>query len=95
MAEFCLDCENKRIEAEGYEPIPEGAVILDDDFCEDCGEWKPCIVAYRPWYHGPRKKAQEEESGPGLLELFRRAKGQLFGEARRRQKKPTDKQLPA
>lgn len=94
MAEFCLECENKALGPD-YEPIPEGAVVLDMDYCEGCGEWKPCIVAYRSWYRGPKKKRPPEEDGPGLLELIRRAKNQLFVEARRRQKKPTDKQPPA
>ena len=44
MAEFCLKCFN---ELEGTD-YTEKEVWLDDDFCEGCGEWKPCVVALHP-----------------------------------------------
>lgn len=46
MAEFCLDCVNKHIRR-GKKQLREKDVILDIDFCEDCEEWKPCVVALK------------------------------------------------
>ena len=40
MAEFCLDCMNKFYK----EKLTEKDVVLEMDLCEECGEWKPCIV---------------------------------------------------
>lgn len=53
MAEFCLKCFNE-INGTHY---TKGDVIEDLDFCEDCAEWKKCVVAFRG--HSP------------LLELMR------------------------
>lgn len=86
MAEFCIECEN-RMSGPDYEPITEADVITDWDYCEGCGQWKPCIVAFEPWYHGPQKKRPAVDSGPGLLERVRRALCWLFEEARRRHTK--------
>jgi len=44
VAEFCLKCFNE-LHGTHY---TEKAVWLDDDFCEGCGEWKPCVVATHP-----------------------------------------------
>lgn len=58
MAEFCLDCYNK-LHGTHY---GEGAVKLDYDLCEGCGEWKLTIVSFYPWaesldmYKGPRRE---------------------------------------
>ena len=41
MAEFCLDCFN-RMNRTDYK---ESDVELDEDFCEGCAEWKPCVIA--------------------------------------------------
>jgi len=43
MAEFCLDCLNK---LDGTN-LTEEDVILEDDFCEECGRYVPCVVRYR------------------------------------------------
>ncbi len=43
MAEFCLDCYNKRHGTH----LTEKDVKLDLDLCEDCGEIKPTIVIFR------------------------------------------------
>lgn len=45
MAEFCLDCYNK-LHGTHY---GEGAVKLDYDLCEGCGEWKLTIAGFYPW----------------------------------------------
>ena len=44
MAEFCLKCFNE-LAGTNY---TEKEVWLDEDFCEGCGEWKPCVVDTRP-----------------------------------------------
>ncbi len=43
MAEFCLDCLNK---LNGTKRT-EDDVILQEDFCEECGKLVPCVVRYR------------------------------------------------
>ena len=43
MAEFCLDCWN---EMNGTHYTPE-QVVLEEDLCEGCGEWKPVVVGFR------------------------------------------------
>ena len=83
MAEFCIECEN-RMGGDEYEPITEADVITDWDYCECCGRWTQCIVAFEPWYSGPKRKAQAVEHGPGLLARLWRAWCRLFEEARRR-----------
>lgn len=52
MAEFCLDCENEALGPE-FLPLDEGDVKLAMDWCEGCGEYKPCIVCYRWHFQGP------------------------------------------
>ena len=44
MAEFCLKCFNK-MNGTHY---PEDKVWLEEDFCEGCGEWKPCVYRLYP-----------------------------------------------
>lgn len=41
MAEFCLECVNKLF---SDEVLTEKDVIMSEDFCEGCGEWKPCVI---------------------------------------------------
>lgn len=47
MAEFCLKCFNE-LNGTCY---TKGDVIEDDDLCENCGEYKKCVVSLRG--HGP------------------------------------------
>ena len=44
MAEFCLSCFNE-LNGTHY---TNGAVWLEEDFCEGCAEWKPCVMELRP-----------------------------------------------
>ena len=44
MAELCLDCFNKYNETN----YKEQEIWLEEDFCEGCAEWKPCVVSLRP-----------------------------------------------
>ena len=44
MAEFCLDCFNE-LNGTNYS---KKEVWLADDFCEECCEWKPCVVDLKP-----------------------------------------------
>lgn len=44
MAEFCLKCFNE-LNGSDY---TASEVWLEDDFCEGCGEWKPCVCELRP-----------------------------------------------
>lgn len=44
MAEFCLDCFNKYISDRAY---TEKDVIMDFDLCEECEEWKLCVIKIR------------------------------------------------
>ena len=44
MAEFCLHCFNELNETD----YKEKEIWLMDDFCEGCGEWKPCVFELRP-----------------------------------------------
>ena len=41
MAEYCLECFNIYC---SDKKLTENDVLLDDDLCEGCGEWKPCVV---------------------------------------------------
>lgn len=41
MAEFCLECYNKYF---SDKEVSEKDVIMDIDLCEECGEWKPCVI---------------------------------------------------
>ncbi len=43
MAEFCLECLNKHVN----EKLLEKDVTLSEDLCEECGEWKPCVIAIK------------------------------------------------
>lgn len=44
MAEFCLDCFN---EMNGTH-YTKSEVWLEEDFCEGCADWRPCVVELRP-----------------------------------------------
>ena len=44
MAEFCLKCFNE-INETSYR---ENEVWLEEDLCEDCGEWRRCVMGLRP-----------------------------------------------
>lgn len=44
MAEFCLKCFNELHETD----YTEKEIWLEDDFCEGCAEWKPCVFELRP-----------------------------------------------
>ncbi len=43
MAEICLDCLNKLDRTH----LTEADVILEEDFCEECGQIVPCVMRYR------------------------------------------------
>jgi hypothetical protein len=43
MAEFCLQCCNEINDTNETEDL----FIFDDDICEHCGAYKPCIVRYK------------------------------------------------
>ena len=44
MAEFCLKCFNK-MNGTNYKA---SEVWLEEDFCEGCADWQPCVVDLRP-----------------------------------------------
>lgn len=44
MAEFCLKCFN---ELNGSDH-QTSEVWLEEDFCEGCAAWRPCVVGLRP-----------------------------------------------
>lgn len=44
MAEFCLKCFNE-LHSTNYK-VSE--VWLEEDFCEGCADWQPCVVDLRP-----------------------------------------------
>ncbi len=44
MAECCLKCFNE-LNGTNYQA---GNVWLEEDFCEGCAEWRPCVVEVRP-----------------------------------------------
>ena len=78
MAEFCLDCYNK-LNGTHY---GEGAVKLDYDLCEGCGEWKLTIAYFHPWAgslgrcRGGRKETALFQD---LKASIKRRKGQRMG----------------
>ncbi len=43
MSEICLDCYNKQ----NGTHLTKKDVILENDLCEECGEYKPTIVVFR------------------------------------------------
>ena len=43
MAEFCLKHFNEMFDEE----LMEKDVVLEEEFCEGCGEMKPCVIALR------------------------------------------------
>ena len=44
MAEFCLKCFNE-LNGTNYQA---SEVWLEEDFCEGCADWRPCVVELRP-----------------------------------------------
>lgn len=44
MAEYCLDCYNKYM---SEKKLQEKDVIMEDDLCEGCGLWKPCMIVIK------------------------------------------------
>lgn len=44
MAEFCLKCFNE-LNDTNYQP---NEVWLEEDFCEGCGDWRPCVMELHP-----------------------------------------------
>lgn len=44
MAEFCLSCFNELNDTH----YTKSEVWLEEDFCEGCAEWKPCVIELRP-----------------------------------------------
>jgi len=44
MAEFCLKCFNE-LNRTNYQA---NEVWLEEDFCESCADWRPCVVDLRP-----------------------------------------------
>ena len=50
MAEFCLECFNKIWNRN----LSENQVSLSNDFCEECGQYKPCVMKVHP--HLPKTK---------------------------------------
>ena len=44
MAEFCLSCFNEMNDTH----YDKSEVWLEEDFCEGCAEWKPCVIELRP-----------------------------------------------
>ncbi len=61
MAEICLDCMN---ELDGTQ-LTEADVILEEDFCEECEQFAPCVMRYRTppekilWKLFHRRKASQ------------------------------------
>lgn len=48
MAEFCLECFNKVNEVD----FGKWDVSIDRfslELCEECGDWKHCVLSVRPW----------------------------------------------
>lgn len=43
MSEFCLDCMNKYM-IDNANKLRISDVVTDIDFCEGCGETKPCVI---------------------------------------------------
>lgn len=48
MAEFCLECWNKIMDTN--DPPKKFYISRKLDLCEECGEWKPVIIAVRRRY---------------------------------------------
>lgn len=44
MSEYCLDCFNK-MNGTNYR---SNHVWLEDDICEGCADWRPCVIDLRP-----------------------------------------------
>ena len=68
MSEICLDCLSK-LDGKRYRP---SAVILDDDWCEECCQYKPCVIRFRkPWerikyFFGIRERELTDEEWEAL-----------------------------
>lgn len=59
MAEFCLDCFNKYI---SKKKITEKDVIMDYDLCEECGEWKQCVITIKKKHFQKSKEIFRDEN---------------------------------
>ncbi len=46
MAEYCFECFKKYID--GF--VTEKDVVLQEDFCIECGCRKPCVMSVTPRY---------------------------------------------
>ena len=44
MAEFCLKCFNE-LNGTNYQA---NEIWLEEDLCEGCADWKPCVMELRP-----------------------------------------------
>ena len=44
MAEFCINCFNKYHRTH----YCAGEISVQEDFCEGCGKWCPCVVKLQP-----------------------------------------------
>jgi len=44
MAEFCVKCFNE-LNGTAYQ---ESDLCLEEDFCEGCADWRPCVIKLRP-----------------------------------------------
>lgn len=70
MSELCLDCLSK-MDGKRYRP---SSVILGDDWCEECCQYKPCVIRFRkPWerikyFFGIRERELSEEEWAELEE---------------------------
>lgn len=64
MAEFCLKCFNELNDTN----YTESEVWLEEDYCEGCVDWKPCVMELYPkplfyrfidWVRGLRGHGKE------------------------------------
>ena len=63
MSELCLECLNQLM---GTNDLPQKYIISrNEDLCEECGEWKPVVIAIKRRY-----LIQE-----GVIELLTRLRG--------------------
>lgn len=44
MSEFCLKCFNEMNDTH----YRAKDVWLEEDLCEGCADWRPCVIALRP-----------------------------------------------
>ena len=46
MAEVCLECMNTYLMDENNQ-LTEEDLTMDEDLCEGCGQWNPCVITIR------------------------------------------------